>query len=125
MKSNPVPAPEGIGRWRIIILIIRINDRLLLNEIYMHSSLRYITTGIPLLYTASCRTGAFRCSNGQCILSSDRCDGSQDCTDGSDETGCRKLPTIMRRGCASRMIFIKSLTSPKVQLSYSSGFDLH
>ena len=42
--------------------------------------------------TVSCQSGAFRCSNGQCISSSDRCDGSLDCTDGSDETGCSKSP---------------------------------
>ena len=44
--------------------------------------------------TVSCQSGAFRCSNGQCILSSDRCDGNLDCTDGSDETGCGKMPKL-------------------------------
>ena len=44
---------------------------------------------LAVICTVSCQSGAFRCSNGQCIRSSDRCDGSQDCTDGSDETGCK------------------------------------
>ena len=43
--------------------------------------------------TASCQSGAFLCSNGQCIRSSDRCDGTRECTDGGDETGCSKLPS--------------------------------
>ena len=41
-----------------------------------------------LTITVFCSSGAFRCTNGQCVRSSDRCDGTRDCTDGSDETGC-------------------------------------
>ena len=41
-----------------------------------------------IICTVSCQSGAFRCSNGQCVRSSDRCDGIRDCSDGSDETGC-------------------------------------
>ena len=50
----------------------------------------YLDTIILTTCIASCRNGAFRCSNGQCILSSHQCDGNQDCIDGSDETGCGK-----------------------------------
>ena len=39
-------------------------------------------------FTVSCQSGAFRCNNGTCILSSRRCDGTVDCIDDSDETGC-------------------------------------
>ena len=46
---------------------------------------------IMLFVTASCQSGAYRCSNGQCIQFTDRCDGTRDCTDGSDEIGCSKL----------------------------------
>ena len=49
----------------------------------------YLTT----ISTASCQSGAFRCSNGQCIPSSSHCDRVQDCTDGNDETECSKLTT--------------------------------
>ena len=48
-------------------------------------------TIIYYICAASCQSGAFQCSNGQCIRSSDRCDGPFDCTDGSDENGCCKL----------------------------------
>ena len=48
---------------------------------------------------ASCGTGAFWCTNGQCIRSSDRCDGTRDCTDGSDETGCSMLCLIPEIVC--------------------------
>ena len=41
-----------------------------------------------ILSTVSCQSGAFRCNNGTCILSSRRCDGTVDCIDNSDETGC-------------------------------------
>lgn len=50
-----------------------------------------LTMELPLICTASCSFGAFRCSNGQCIPSSSRCNGAQDCSDGVDETGCCKL----------------------------------
>lgn len=36
-------------------------------------------------YIDFCSSGAFLCSNGQCILSAGLCDGTQDCTDSSDE----------------------------------------
>ena len=49
-----------------------------------------ISTSIFIISTASCQSGAFRCSN-ECIVSSGRCDRIQDCMDGSDETGCSKL----------------------------------
>ena len=37
-------------------------------------------------FTVTC--SGFRCSNYQCVTSSDRCDGARDCTDGSDESNC-------------------------------------
>ena len=40
------------------------------------------------LCTASCQSGASRCSSGQCIRLSGLCDGTPDCSDGSDENGC-------------------------------------
>ena len=43
--------------------------------------------------TVSCQSGAFWCSNGQCISSADRCDGNQDCTDGTDESECSSPTT--------------------------------
>ena len=53
-------------------------------------SLIAVDISLPIS-AASCQSGAFRCSNGQCIRSSYRCDKTRHCTDGSDETGCRKL----------------------------------
>ena len=46
---------------------------------------------LTLLVVVSCESGAFQCSNLQCVRSSDRCDGIRDCSDGTDETGCSKL----------------------------------
>ena len=54
-----------------------------------------------LLIVVSCGTGAFQCSNLQCIRSSDRGDGTQDYTDGSDEIGCGKLCLISIKMCKS------------------------
>ena len=45
--------------------------------------------------TVTCSSGAFRCSNRQCIRSSDRCDGNRDCTDGSDERNCSKFLVLI------------------------------
>ena len=44
-----------------------------------------------------CSSTQFRCTNGQCITTSNRCTGIRTCSDGSDERNCRKLvvfPTL-------------------------------
>ena len=47
------------------------------------------------IISAVCTSSQWRCSNGQCILSSWHCDGDQDCTDGSDELNCGKYCSML------------------------------
>ena len=70
---------------------------------------------IKLLYiaaiicTVSCQSGAFRCSNGQCVRLSDRCDGVRDCTDGSDETRCSSIAGSTSK-YVSEVVYLASYT---------------
>ena len=48
----------------------------------------FLIKRLVIIFAVSCQSGAFRCNNGTCILSSRRCDGTVDCIDDSDETGC-------------------------------------
>jgi len=57
-----------------------------------------LTCELQLNISVFCRSGAFRCSNRQCITPSGRCNGTQECTDGSDETRCCKLPSRITMG---------------------------
>ena len=56
--------------------------------------------------TDSCQSGAFRCSNGQCISSFERCDGNRNCINGSDETGCGELLKYFNREWGMRIYIL-------------------
>ena len=58
----------------------------------------------------SCGSGAFWCSNHQCINSSNHCDGTRDCTDGSDEIGCGKLCLILENRTIDNASYFATLT---------------
>lgn len=60
--------------------------------------LRGYTQITPLILPAGtpspCEPNEFKCKNGRCALKLWRCDGDNDCEDNSDETDCRKFPSV-------------------------------
>lgn len=60
--------------------------------------LRRYTQITPLILPAGtpspCEPNEFKCKNGRCALKLWRCDGDNDCEDNSDETDCRKFPSV-------------------------------
>ena len=97
MASVPPPPFDAMGGLGDALMAVMKGTAVSFSTIWqMLPSAVYIAvwqlynSTLVIFCTVSCQSGAFRCSNGQCILTSRRCDGSQDCTDGSDETGCSK-----------------------------------
>lgn len=68
-----------------------------LSRVRVHILRRY-TQITPLILPAGtpspCEPNEFKCKNGRCALKLWRCDGDNDCEDNSDETDCRKFPSV-------------------------------
>ena len=87
MASVPPPpfdAMEGLGDAPMEVMR---GTAVSFSTIFTVTNL-YLNMILVIIFTVSCQSGAFRCSNGTCILSSRRCDGTVNCIDDSDETGC-------------------------------------
>lgn len=51
-------------------------------------------TLLPTSLRPECSAGMFRCRSGECIKLAWRCDKDPDCMDRSDESDCRKSPSL-------------------------------